>query len=256
MKNKNRDKNNKGTAPIAEKVDTSPIIPQRSKIKNNLRIFERPDLTDKQKAFLKMAFDKEVKMIFVSGPAGTTKSFLAVYAALKLLNDRRISDLIYIRSAVESADSHLGFLPGLISDKMLPYIQPLIDKLEELIPKNEVAMLKADERIVGMPINFLRGRSFNAVVMIGDEFQNCTYEEIFTFITRPGEFSKVFILGDPDQADIGKKSGFNKIMSQLDSQEDRDNGIYVFRFDEDDILRSGLVKYIITKLNKLNKKPV
>ena len=192
----------------------------------------------------------------VSGPAGTTKSYLAVYAALKLLNDRKISDLIYIRSAVESATSHLGFLPGLISDKMHPYIQPLIDKLEELIPKNEIEMLKKEERIVGMPINFLRGLNFNAKAIIGDEFQNCTYEEIFTFITRTGEFSKVFILGDPDQSDIGKHSGFSKMVQQFDDDESRSNGIYSFKFDETDILRSGLVRYIITKLNKLNKKPI
>lgn len=258
MKNKKRRDNiDKGNStPIVEKVDKSPIIHQKSKIKTNLRIFERPDLTETQRDFLNLALNKDVRMLFVSGPAGTTKSYLAVYAALRLLNDRKISDLIYIRSAVESADSHLGFLPGLISDKMHPYIQPLIDKLEELIPKNEIDLLTKEQRIVGMPINFLRGLNFNAKAIIGDEFQNCTYKEILTFITRAGEFSKVFILGDPDQSDIGNKSGFIKMMEQFDDDESKSNGIYTFKFDETDILRSGLVRYIITKLNKLNKKPL
>lgn len=256
MKNKKRrDIIERGSSTsTVEKVDKSPIIHQKSKIKNTLKIFDRPDLTVNQKNFLNLALGKDVRMLFVSGPAGSTKSYLAVYSALKLLNDRKISDLIYIRSAVESADSHLGFLPGLISDKMHPYIQPLIDKLEELIPADQIVQLTKEERIVGMPINFLRGLNFNAKAIIGDEFQNCTYKEILTFITRAGEFSKVFILGDPDQSDIGSKSGFVKMMEQFDDVESRSNGIYTFKFDETDILRSGLVRYIITKLNKLNKK--
>jgi phosphate starvation-inducible PhoH-like protein len=234
-----------------EKKDKSPIIPQNSKIRNELSINER-ELTDKQKEFLSLAADKESKIIFVSGPAGTSKTFLSVLASLHLLNQKRMSDIIYIRSAVESADSKIGFLPGDGHEKMAPYIQPLLDKLMELLPKNDVDYLQKEGRIDSIPIGFLRGLNWNAKCIIVDEAQNITVKEIITTITRTGEFSKVFILGDPDQTDIGAKSGFFKVMNHFDDEESRKNGIFTFKFDENDVVRSGLVKYIIKKIKKLS----
>jgi phosphate starvation-inducible PhoH-like protein len=230
-------------------TDRSPIIPQRSKLKTNLHIYQRP-LTDKQKQFLELASDKTTKIIFVSGPAGTSKTFLAVMEALKLISDKRASDLIYIRSAVESSDTKLGFLPGEAGDKLAPYLQPLLDKLAEMLPKNEIDLLLKEERVAGVPVGFLRGLNWNAKVIIADEAQNLTFKELFTLITRVGEFSKVFILGDPEQSDINGKSGFIKMISQFDDEESRANGIHVFRFTEDDIVRSGLVQFIIKKVKK------
>ncbi|RIZ71287.1 MAG: hypothetical protein D0530_04995 [Methylococcales bacterium] len=231
-------------------VDTSPTVYQKGKLKAPLTIRERADLTARQQEFIKLVTSKDVKVVFVSGPAGTSKTFCAVLATLKLLSDKRLSDVVYIRSAVESADQKIGFLPGEINSKIHPYIQPLLDKLEELIPKNEVEMLTKEQRIVGMPISFLRGLNFAAKGLILDEAQNCTYNEIFTFITRTGEYSKVFIIADPDQVDIGNKSGFAKIAAQFDDEESRQNGIFSFRFTTEDIVRSQLVKFIINKLGK------
>ena len=230
--------------------DNSPIIPQRNKIRNSLSIYKRNNLTEKQKQFLEIAMNKDTKIIFVSGPAGTSKTYMAIYSALQLLNERRMSDIIYIRSAVESSDSKLGFLPGEANDKMAPYLAPLIDKLMELLPKEDVEYLKKEERISSIPVGFLRGLNWNAKIIISDEAQNMTLKELFTLITRVGEFSKVFILGDPDQSDINGKSGFIKIISHFDDEESRNQGIHVFRFTDDDIVRSGLVKYIIKKLKK------
>jgi len=229
--------------------DTSPSIPQRSKIRNQLSIHTR-NLNEKQKQFLEIATDKKTKMIFVSGPAGTSKTYMAVYVALQLLNERRVSDLIYIRSAVESSEAKLGFLPGVTEDKMAPYLAPLIDKLIELLPKQDVDYLKKDERITSVPVGFLRGLNWNAKIIISDEAQNMTVKELFTLITRIGEFSKIFILGDPDQSDINGKSGFIKMVSYFDDEESRTNGIRVFRFTENDIVRSGLVQFIIKKIKK------
>src|SRR4051812_4894432 len=113
MKNRNVDS--------TRKKDTSPVIPQRNKIKNELTITQRP-LNEKQQQFLDLALDKQTKIVFLSGPAGTSKTFMSVLAALKLVNQRRVSDIIYIRSAVESADSKLGFLPGEADEKMAPYL--------------------------------------------------------------------------------------------------------------------------------------
>lgn len=230
--------------------DNSPIIPQRSKLRTNLDVFQR-DLTSKQKEFIALALDKQSKLIFVSGPAGTAKTYLAVQAALSMINSKRVSDLIYVRSVVESADSKMGFLPGEVGDKMAPFIAPLMEKLEELLPKNQIDILKKEERIAGFPVGHLRGRNWNAKVIIGDEAQNMTFKELLTLITRTGEFTKVFILGDPEQSDINGKSGFLKMVSIFDDDESKSNGIHVFRFEDKDIVRSGLVRFIAEKVKKI-----
>lgn len=231
------------------KYDHSPIIPQRSKLKSVLKIHQR-EFSEKQKEFLTLAADKTAKIIFVTGPAGTSKTYLAVYHALMMINDKRVSDLIYIRSAVESSDTKLGFLPGEADEKLAPYIQPLLDKMSELLPKGDIDVLLKEERVTSIPVGFLRGLNWNAKVIIADEAQNMTYKELFTLITRTGEFSKVFILGDPEQSDINGKSGFIKMIGHFDDEESRQNGIHVFRFTDDDIVRSGLVKFIIKKVKK------
>ena len=189
-------------------------------------------------------------MIFVSGPSGSAKTFLSIMAALQLLSDKKVSDIIYARSIVECSDKSLGALPGTIDDKVHVYLQPLIDKMEELLPRHEIEMLNKDKRITGMPISYLRGLNFNAKAIIGDEFQNCTYKEILTFITRTGEFSKVLVLGDIGQSDINGKSGFEKMMNLFDGENHRKNGIYVFKFTIEDCVRSGLVKHILKTIEE------
>jgi phosphate starvation-inducible PhoH-like protein len=244
MKNKDGD-----TDIVNERKDRSPIIPQRDKIKTQVKI-RYLELNEKQKRFMELAMDKTTKIVFVAGPAGSAKTFMAVFAALTHINERRVSDLIYIRSAVESSEAKLGFLPGEADEKMAPYIQPLMDKLTELLPKGDIGVLIKEKRITAIPVGFLRGLNWNAKVIITDEAQNMTYKELFTLITRTGEFSKVFILGDPDQSDINGRSGFLSMIAKFDDQESQENGIHVFRLTEDDIVRSGLVRFIIKKVKK------
>ena len=188
-------------------------------------------------------------MIFVSGPAGTAKTFTAILGGLHLLNDKRVSELIYVRSVVESSDNKIGFLPGEVDDKLSPYVQPLIDKLEELLNSQDIETLKKENKIHGFPVNFLRGLNWNVKFIVADEVQNMSEKEIITLITRVGEFSKLILCGDPYQSDI-KNSGFSKIVDKFDDDESKENGIYTCKFDEDDILRSELVKFILKKLKK------
>ena len=230
--------------------DRSPYIHQNDKIKKELRIQNKQKLTEKQIGYLKLAMEKETKMIFVSGPAGTSKTYLSILCALNLINEKKVSELLYIRSAVESSDSKLGFLPGESDEKLAPYMQPLMDKLYELLPMEDIETLKKENRIDSIPVGFLRGLNWNAKVIVADECQNMTQKEIVTLITRVGEFSKIFILGDPDQSDIGNKSGFKALFDTFDDEESRKNGIFTFKFEEDDIVRSSLVKFIIKKIKK------
>ena len=231
-------------------IDKSPVIHQRSKMLTPVNIVSRP-LNDKQTEFLNVALNKDTKMVIVSGVAGTSKTFLSVLSSLYLLNQKKISDILYIRSVVESADSKMGYLPGESADKFAPYLQPLEDKLEEFLTMDEIKTLKKDGRIKGLPVGFLRGRNFNALGIIVDEAQNMTTKELLTIMTRTGEFSRVFIIGDPMQSDINGKSGFKKVFDLFNDEDSKKNGIHTFEFGEEDIVRSGLVRFLINKFKKL-----
>jgi phosphate starvation-inducible PhoH-like protein len=209
------------------------------------------DLTEKQKTFLKIALNKDTKIIFVSGPAGSSKTYISVYAALRQLCSSKDLDLLYIRTIIESAEKGLGALPGDLSEKFNPYIIPLKEKLDELIPDNTTAKtdLMESGRIDAMPINFLRGLSFKDKIVIMDEAQNATFKELTTLITRIGENSKIFICGDLMQSDINGKSGFGDIIKKFDDEESSEKGIHIFKFNASDIKRSEILKFIIKKIS-------
>ena len=233
--------------------DTSPKVHQRAKINFSLNI-KGLDWTEKQKAFIELALSKESQIIFLSGPAGTSKTALAVYCSLLLLNEKRKSEIIYVRSIVESASHSMGYLPGLAEDKLRPYITPLVDKLEEFLCAGDIAKLFTDERIKPAPVNYLRGASFNANVIIVDEAQNLDFKELTTVITRIGQFSKFFILGDPMQSDLKYKevSGFKPMSEIFNTPESQQQGIFCIEFTKDDIMRSEILKFIIDKIENFN----
>ena len=206
------------------------------------------DLTEKQKLFLKIAFDKNTKMIFVSGPAGSSKTFVSIYAALQLFNMNMNQDVFYVRTIAESGEKNLGSLPGDVNEKFHPFMMPLQDKLEELLEKEQIKMLIDENIIQCAPINYLRGASWANKLIIADETQNFTRKELVTLITRIGENSKYFICGDPMQSDINGKTGFAPIMEIFDNKESREKGIYTFKFTDEDIVRSEILKFIVNKL--------
>jgi phosphate starvation-inducible PhoH-like protein len=217
----------------------------------DLNIRENIPFTDKQKEFFELFGDKKTKLILLRGPAGTSKTLISVYAALHLLNERKMDKILYVRSAVESADTKLLALPGSIEDKMAPFFAPLKEKLEELLPENQIKALLNGGFVEGTPISYLRGRSFGSnKVIIGDEIQSLTYREIISLLTRISEFSKMILIFDPKQSDLpeGKMGAINKIWDAFSDQESFENGIRTFSFGPEDIVRSELVKFIVKKL--------
>lgn len=234
--------------------DTSINIPQRDKISEILEIRERSDLTDNQKKIIDLVLSKDLKILFLSGPSGVSKTWLGVYCGLKLLNSKRVSEINYVRTIIESASKSLGSLPGESFLKFEPFISPLKDKLEELLNKPTVDKLLREERITGIPINFLRGASKNSTYILADEIQNFSMAEIITLITRLGQYSKLFACGDLMQSDINGKSGFKKIFDLFNDEESRKNGIYCITLTKDDVVRSGIVKFILEKLENFNIK--
>lgn len=232
------------------KRDTSPVVSQRDKLKQTLTVREFP-WTEKQKRFIQLAQDKNTKIIFVDGLWGTAKTLLAVYCSLKLLADKKISDIIYIRNPVESTKhGQVGFLKGSVEEKIAPYTAPFFDKLEELLPPAEVNKLKEDKRVNCYPVGHLRGLSWNCKAVIVDEASCMTKEDLFLTLSRVGEFSKVFVIGDTKQNDIGKHSGFAEVFAIFkQDQESIDNGVITMEFkDESDILRSKLLRFLMKKM--------
>ena len=209
-------------------------------------------LTPKQKKFLEIALKPETKIMFIAGPAGSSKTYMAVYSALRMLCTNRDSDLLYIRTIIESAEKGLGALPGDLNEKFNPYTAPLEDKLFEILPKNTTAKRELFEkgRIDAIPINFLRGVNWENKIIIMDEAQNATFKELTTLITRIGNDSRLYICGDFMQSDINGKSGFREMFNLFNDSESKKKGIHCFRFEEEDIVRSEILKYIIYKLRK------
>jgi phosphate starvation-inducible protein PhoH len=232
--------------------DVSPYT-EKKKTKSNieLNIRELP-WTDKQKEFIKLASDKNTKVIITRGVAGTSKTLLAVYCSLQKIKDKKISEIYYSRVPVEASIHGIGYIKGTSEEKMSPYTQPMVDKLNELLTEPHVKALLADERIVGVPLGFLRGLNISNASFIMDEAQNCRVEDFLLVMTRMAKFSTLFICGDAQQSDI-KQSGFNKVFEMFNTEEAEKHGIYTFEFGKEDIVRSEILSYIIEQFEKSKK---
>lgn len=235
--------------PAAAK-DTSPSIHQRPKLKKSVALREL-DWTAKQKSFIDLALDRKTQLMLIKGPAGTSKTAISVFCSLLLLNQKAVSDIVLVRSIVESSDNKMGFLPGSADEKMYPYLIPFYDKLEMFLQKNDLQYLESENHLSAYPIGFLRGMDFRVRALVCDESQNMTKKELLTFMTRIGRFCKTFILGDPSQSDI-KGSGFDAVFNAFNSYEAEDQGIFCFEFTEEDVMRSDLCKYIAKKFKEIN----
>ena len=198
----------------------------------------------------KLCFSNNTKIAFVDGPAGTAKTYCAAYVALHMLKAHRVDEVVYIRSIIESASKSMGSLPGEVDDKFLPWTLPLQEKLSELISSATISNMFESDIIKAVPVNYVRGLTFKDSVVIVDEAQNLTRSELTTILTRFGEDSKMLVIGDTLQSDINGRSGFADIYNTFNDKESEENGVYCFRFTEDDIMRSEMLKFIVKKLEQ------
>ena len=229
------------------KKDKSVRVTQREKLTQPFEIKEF-NWTENQRQIIAQLLNKENKIIFISGPAGSSKTLLSVFAALTYLKEKRVGELLYVRTVIESASKSLGFLPGAESDKFKPFMLPLEDKLYELLNKSSIDGLFKEDRIKCLPVNFLRGSSFNNKFIIGDELQNFTKKEIITLITRIGQFSKMILCGDLMQSDVNGHSGFGDILDLFSDEASQKHGIIHIKLTAADVMRSPIVKFIVEKL--------
>lgn len=217
----------------------------------NFNIKSKFKFSEKHQRFIQTLIDEKTKMVFADGFAGTAKTYLSVYGALTLLEARKVEQIIYLRSVVESAMQKIGHLPGELDQKFQPYSLPLIDKLDELVSKTTSDKLVKQEYIKCLPVNFTRGLTFHNSVVIIDEAQNLTRQELVTLLTRCGEETKYVIIGDTNQSDINGKSGFKPILQAFDTDNSMVNGIHTFKFQKSEIVRSKLLKHIVQVLESL-----
>lgn len=181
-------------------------------------------------------------MVFAVGPAGTGKTYLSIALAVKALKEKEIKKIILSRPAVEAGEK-LGFLPGDMKEKIDPYLQPLYDALEDMIPAVKLQELMEKNVIQIAPLAFMRGRTLSDAVVILDEAQNTTSAQLRMFLTRMGWNTKMIITGDMTQIDLpkGTKSGLKEALSILKDIE----GISIVNLTQTDIVRHKLVTKIV-----------
>src|SRR5215813_2032461 len=185
---------------------------------------------------------RENELVFALGPAGTGKTYLAVAAAVDLLMTGCVERIILSRPAVEAGE-RLGFLPGDLRDKVDPYLRPIFDALNDMLPADQLAQRLGSGEIEVAPIAFMRGRTLSHAFVILDEAQNTTPVQIKMFLTRLGEGSRMIVTGDPTQVDLpaGTRSGLAEALDTLCGVD----GIAIVRFTDEDVVRHDLVARIV-----------
>ena len=195
----------------------------------------------------------ENDMVFAVGPAGTGKTYLGIALAVKALKEKTAKRIILSRPAVEAGEK-LGFLPGDMKEKIDPYLQPLYDALEDMIPAVKLQDMMEKKIIQIAPLAFMRGRTLSDAVVILDEAQNTTSAQIKMFLTRMGMNTKMIITGDMTQVDLphSVKSGLAVAMDVLKNTE----GISIVQLNDKDIVRHKLVTRIVNAFDKYNNERI
>ena len=195
----------------------------------------------------------ENDMVFAVGPAGTGKTYLGIALAVKALKEKTAKRIILSRPAVEAGEK-LGFLPGDMKEKIDPYLQPLYDALEDMIPVVKLQDMMEKKIIQIAPLAFMRGRTLSDAVVILDEAQNTTSAQIKMFLTRMGWNTKMIITGDMTQVDLphSVKSGLAVAMDVLKNTE----GISIIQLNDKDIVRHKLVTRIVNAFDKYNNERI
>ncbi len=185
---------------------------------------------------------REHELVFGLGPAGTGKTYLAVAAAIDLLMAGKVERIILSRPAVEAGE-RLGFLPGDLRDKVDPYLRPIFDALNDMLPADQLAKRLASGEIEVAPIAFMRGRTLSHAFVILDEAQNTSPVQMKMFLTRLGESSRMVVTGDPTQVDLppGSRSGLADALEALRGVDEA----AIVRFTEKDVVRHPLVARIV-----------
>lgn len=189
-------------------------------------------------------------LIFATGPAGSGKTYTAIALAVRALRDKQVRRVILTRPAVEAGEK-LGFLPGDLKEKLDPYLQPLYDALNDMIPSAKLQKFMEDGTVQIAPLAYMRGRTLDNAFVILDEAQNTTMSQIKMFLTRMGRNAKFIVTGDVTQVDLPRRSdsGLVRAMQTVRGID----GIGFVEFDKHDIVRHELVKHIVDAFDRRDR---
>lgn len=201
--------------------------------------------TVNQKKLVELSEKNDI--VFAVGPAGTGKTYTAVSLAVRALKNRTVKKIILTRPAVEAGES-LGFLPGDLKDKVDPYLRPLYDALDDMLPLEKLNFFMSTRVIEVAPLAFMRGRTLDSAFIILDEAQNCTSSQLKMFLTRLGPSAKCIITGDLSQIDLprNQRSGLYRALDLLRNLD----GVGTLRLTAEDVVRHRLVKEIIKRYDQ------
>ncbi|MDX1905024.1 MAG: PhoH family protein [Thermonemataceae bacterium] len=204
--------------------------------------------TYNQAQIVKAALEND--LVFALGPAGTGKTYVAVALAVRALKNKQVKKIIITRPAVEAGEN-LGFLPGDLKEKVDPYLRPIYDALEDMIPAEKLKFYQENRIIEIAPLAYMRGRTLNDAFILLDEAQNTTTMQMKMFLTRMGANSKAIVTGDQSQIDLPTKqrSGLIEALHILKNVE----GIALVTLDAKDVVRHRLVRAIIQAYEKAEK---
>ena len=233
--------------PVSQTSDKSSHEPSYNPMDSALSLNSKKILARSYNQHKMLELLQNRSVIFALGPAGTGKTFLAVAYGLSRLLSGQTALLLLSRPVVEAGES-LGFLPGDFTQKLGPYMMPLFDAMRYLIKPEQIAAFEAKGMIELAPLAYMRGRSLRNSIVILDEAQNATPQQVKMFLTRLGEGSQAILCGDPSQSDLGSpgKSGLSHASHRLSQVK----GVGVQRFGNRDIVRSSLVQRIIGAYEK------
>lgn len=196
--------------------------------------------------FMQLLHKKEDSIVAVIGPAGSGKTFLACIDAIRRLKEGEIQKIVITRPAV-SVDEDLGFLPGSLDKKMLPWTRPMFDAFSRVYSKAELINLLSIDKIEICPLCFMRGRTFDNAFIIADEMQNSTPNQMLMLLTRIGRNSKMVVNGDLEQSDRIQHNGLKDLVVKLKKKRQGFNtSIHLIEMDHNDIQRSSLVNDVLT----------
>jgi phosphate starvation-inducible PhoH-like protein len=201
-------------------------------------------LRQSQKHYLDTIEENDIALCF--GPAGSSKTFTAVYAALKLYSEKKIDKIILTKPIQESGEK-LGFLPGSVEEKIDPYMESFINNAIKIIDSQTLGFLISTNVIEFRPLAYMRGATFDRSIMILDEAQNCDFRQLMLFIPRMGQESKVVVTGDVSQYDIAKQNiGLESFINLMDGIR----GIASHKFTDSDIVRAKILQEVVKRYDR------
>jgi phosphate starvation-inducible PhoH-like protein len=187
-------------------------------------------------------------LLSVVGPAGTGKTFLACLKGIEKLKENKVEKIIITRPIVSVEEENIGFLPGNLEKKMDPWVRPIYDVFLEFYTKKEVNDLIFNNKLEISPLGFMRGRTFKNSLVIADEMQNSTPNQMLMLLTRLGINSKIVVTGDLNQSDLGKKNGLKDLIEKMEKKTYEN--CYLVKLDETDVQRSNIVNKVLKMYKK------